>query len=266
MPERERDPERLLTAYRSGLGPSRAAEDRMLASLQAQIVVLPDPSVTSGGVGTSAGAGAGGGVAAAAGAKLAAVVLVASVGIATVAVAVFGPDATTSARAPVEQVELEPEQVEPHDPMADPMVDPMPEPMPEIVPAPAVASERVEPSPPTLDVPGSADAPRPRVSSRPRSARADELGPAVPLADEAKLLRNVDAALRARNLAAARTQLEVYRHTFARGSLRAQADELALLLACADELDGASTRALDHLHAHPDTRARARIEDACGLR
>jgi hypothetical protein len=85
------------------------------------------------------------------------------------------------------------------------------------------------------------------------------------LADEAKLLRSVDAALRQADLATARTQLDTYRRTFAAGSLGAQADELALLLACADDPQAASKRALDHLHAHPGSRARARIEDACGL-
>lgn len=251
----ERDPERLLAAYRSGLGPSRVAEDRMLASLQAQIV-LPDPSAASGGVGT------GGGVAVGAGAKLAAVVLVVSFGIATVGLVMFGPDTSSRARAPIESVELEPERVELE---AEPApVELESEPMPAI--EPVVAPEPVEPPSPTLDAPSPADAPRARASSRARSAQASDPEPAVPLADEAKLLRSVDVALRAGDLAAARTQLQAYRQTFAAGSLRAQADELALLLACADERDGASNDALDHLHAHPDTRARARIEVACGLR
>jgi hypothetical protein len=264
----ERDPERLLAAYRSGLGPSRPAEDRMLASLQLQISVLPDPSggggAPSGGAGASGGVGASGGLAAAAGGKLAAVVLVASVVVSTVTVAVFGRDASGPAasgpasleRAPIVRVEPEPkpERVEP------------PGPTFEAVPAPAPASEPSEPATPTADAASSSKAPRSRASPRPRGIQASEVETAPPLADEAKLLRSIDAALRVGDLAVARTQLDDYRRTFASGSLRAQADELALLLACADQLDGASTHALDYLHAHPDTRARERIEDACGLR
>jgi hypothetical protein len=251
----ERDPEQLLATYRSGLGPSRAAEDRMLASLQSQIV-LPDPSS---GVGATSGGAASGGVVSAAGAKLAAVVLVASVGVATVAVAVFGRDPASFARtptsaptrAPVVQVDPEPRRVEP------------PAPTPDRVPA--ISSAPVVESPPmAIDVPSTPEAARPRSSPRPR-ARTSEVEPAA-LADEAKLLRNVDAALRVNDLAVARAQLDAYRRTFASGSLRAQADELALLLGCADQLADATTHALAHLQAHPDTRARKRIEDACGLR
>jgi hypothetical protein len=250
----ERDPEQLLATYRSGLGPSRAAEDRMLASLQSQIV-LPDPS---GGVGATSGGAASGGAVSAAGAKLAAVVLVASVGVATVAVAVFGGDAssfartpTTPTRAPVVQVDPEPPRVEP------------PAPTPDRVPA--ISSAPVVESPPlAIDVPSTPEAARPRSSPRPR-ARTSEVEPAA-LADEAKLLRSVDAALRVNDLAVARAQLDAYRRTFASGSLRTQADELALLIGCADQLADATTHALAHLEAHPDTRARKRIEDACGLR
>jgi hypothetical protein len=130
---------------------------------------------------------------------------------------------------------------------------------------PAISSAPVVESPPlAIDVPSTPEAARPRSSPRPR-ARTSEVEPAA-LADEAKLLRSVDAALRVNDLAVARAQLDAYRRTFASGSLRAQADELALLLGCADQLADATTHALAHLEAHPDTRARKRIEDACGLR
>jgi hypothetical protein len=242
----ERDPDRLLAAYRSGLGPSRAAEDRMLASLHSQILVLPDPS---GGAGAGGGAGASGGLGATVTAKLAAVALSASIGVAAVTVAVIGRDAPAPAPARVVSVEPAPVVVEVAPPPTSPPVQEEPS-----------YAEPVEP-----EVLLAPETPQPRSTTR-RRARKDEPEPAPKLADEAKLLRGVDVALRQGDLAGAHEQLDAYHGMVATGSLRAQADELELLLSCAEKLDGASKRALDHLDAHPESRARTRIEAACGLR
>ncbi len=232
----ERDPEQLLAAYRSGLGPSRATEDRMLASLRSQIAAVP-PDPSGGGM-------AGGGAGATAVGKLAMAVLVGSI---TVAAVVTGIDRDTI-RAPV--LEVEPQRTEP----AWPAASTQPSALPQPASPPAEPELRTEP-----------DAPQPGTTVR-RRPRVDEPKPAPSLADEAKLLRSVDAALRQRDLASARAHLDDYRRTFVTGSLGAQADELALLLACAEDPQTASQQASDHLKAHPNSRARARIEDACGLR
>jgi hypothetical protein len=237
----ERDPQKLLAAYRSGLGPARVTEDRMLASLRSQIAAVPEPS---------GGGAAGGGAGASTVAKLATLVLAGSIGVAAV-IAVLGRDAEPPTPTPVTQ--LEPQRAEPPSPSVQP-------------PAPLQPSIRLEatvpaePQPPT-----EAKTPQPRSAAR-RPARVDEPEPAPSLADEAKLLRSVDVALRERDFTSARERLDAYRQTFATGSLRAQADELALLLACAEDPDAESKRASEHLEAHPNSRARARIEDACGLR
>jgi hypothetical protein len=237
----ERDPQQLLAAYRSGLGPPRGAEERMLASLRSQIA-----APQSGGTGTgSGGAGAGGATATA---KLAAVALAATIGVAAVVVAVIGRDAPPVEPASVVmEVEVGPSVREI-------------EPPPTIPSAVNEVAALVE-----LEAQTQSELSEPRTPSR-RRARTEEPKPAPSLADEAKLLRSVDVALRRGDLATARMQLDAYRDSFAAGSLRAQSEELALLLACAEGTPGASEYARDHLAAHPDSRARNRIEDTCDVR
>ena len=252
----ERDPQSLLAAYRSGLGPSQAAENRMLTSLRSQILVLPDPTGGGGiaGGGATGGGAAGGGASVASGgatvaAKIAAVVLSAAVGVATVTVAVIRREPAQPARASIE-------------PTSQPIEEVAPIP-PEPAPPPVVQLEAPLPVEPEIQAPP--EVPQPRTAPR-RRTKIDEAQPAPSLADEAKLLRSADVALRKGDLATARTQLGQYRDSFATGTLRAQADELELLLACANDPETASKRARDHLDAHPNSRARTRIEDACGLR
>ena len=85
------------------------------------------------------------------------------------------------------------------------------------------------------------------------------------MADEAKLLRAVDSALRRGAPAQARELLDEYQRSFVAGSLADQAMVLELLLACAEEAQGANEVAARYLDAHPQTSARARIEDTCEL-
>ncbi|MFV8755460.1 hypothetical protein ACNOYE_33345 [Nannocystaceae bacterium ST9] len=85
------------------------------------------------------------------------------------------------------------------------------------------------------------------------------------MADEAKLLLAVDQALRRGALDQAGDLLADHRRSFASGSLADQAEELELLLACAERESGASSRATRYLDAHPETLALARIEATCEL-
>lgn len=242
----ERDPQELLAAYRSGLGPSRAVEDRMLASLRSHVVAVPDPSAA----GAAGGAGAASGsVGATVTAKLAAAALAASVTVAAVTVAVIKREAPAVEAATV--VRVEPAEVG-----SDPPELVLPPPV-----VPPAATEVTAPEAPEVE--SAAVATQPRSAARRRVQPDLEREPAPSLADEAKLLRGVDLALRRNDLEGAREQLEVYRESFTSGSLHTQAEELALLLACADGSPGATQRARDHLSAHPNTRARNRIEETC---
>ena len=277
-----RDPQALLAAYRDGLGPSPAAQARMLARLGAELgaasvaTSLATPASASAATPAAATVTAttAGATGLAGAAKLAVLVTVLGAATGTTALLVRGtpgteagselPDATSSAAAtgdPVPIAEPRPDargEVSPATPAGAGQGGSVPaEPSPEPLPPVSVARSEREPSEPQ---------PR-RRRGAPSSASTEQAEPPVAelgLADEAKALREVDAALRRSDLVGARAALDAHARAYPKPALAAEAELLTLLLGCAEADASARQRADDLLVEHPEHPARARIEARCG--
>ncbi len=268
MAERPRDAprsaEQLLADYRAAAGPSQATQARMLESLHSH-VLPPDPGSATGGAVGSSGAAAG-----KATLVKVAVALCLVTGGALVAAApwiearVLGgsqaehelPSVRSSAPASIEpRSEPELEVV----PRPEPVPMPMPEPVSVLEPAPTLADPEPSDEGNELDT-----RTRPR-SKQPRS-RQRSAEPAPSLADEAKLLRAVDMALRGGDLEAARSLLDDYERSFTAGSLGSRANVLELLLGCTEGDPAAQRAAARFLDEHLGDNLSARLEDTCELK
>lgn len=249
--------EALLAAYRVHRGPPLGMEARMLASMHAQLGLVPGTgggasagakTATSGtattGTATTVGAGVVSG-------KLIALASTLALTVASGAgvLASRSPsEASAPGAVPIAEIEAPASLLE--QPSEPPDVK-------DLVLEPELADEES----PIEAESGAAGRGRQarlrRKPGRPRSSGG--------LAEEAKLLRSADSALRRGALGEAQDLLERHRSGFKAGELGQQARALELLLACAQGQPGASQAAVDHLEAQPSARARARIERECGI-
>ena len=247
------EPAKLLAAYRAEAGPPLDVEARMLRSLHAQIGG-PPPSGGGGAGSASAGTGA----SAAGGTKL---IVGLGFSLATGA-AVVGGLALERERSQAPPAEVRVSSVSSsateHASTSAPELQAGPEPVVEA----AVVSEGEDDTDEDLVLePEPAPAAKRASSGRSRSKRSTNPG----LADEAKLLREADEALRRGAVDAARSALDTHEQRFGDGALAGQAQVLELLLACVRDLPGAEARAAAHLQRHPKDIARARLIDQCSL-
>ena len=242
----------LLSSYRVQRGPPPGVEARMLASMHAQLGLLPGSGAgTSGGVGTGAtGTATLASAGAASGGKLLALVSTVALTLAAGAGVLASRSASEPAERSVASSSSDETELE-----AAPPAEPSE--------APDAKDLVLEPDPPDAESETDSGVVRRRRHTRPR--RSAQTSAPLGLAEEAKLLRAADAALRRGSLAEAEALLERHRSSFKAGELGQQARELELMLACALGHPGAAQAALDHLHAQPKARARARIERQCGL-
>lgn len=240
------DPERLLALYRDASGPTRAAEQRMLAALHVQL----------------GRAAAGGSAAATSGTALAGKLVAVLIAASSVVALVHGLGAS----------EHEFTEVDTHE--RAPLVDPTPalDPVPAAILAstPPPELERVPAEAPSLTPARVDERARPRTRKRAHPQAATMVVDEGPVADagmaaEAKLLREADAALRRGALDDARQLLDEHRLGFRQPNLADEAELLARLLDCHEGRPNADALARRYLDAHPQSPAAARVAATCTL-
>ncbi len=260
MAEPPFDAETMLRVYRDDSGPSPELQARMLAALHTQIDAPAAAAAAVTSTGAAATAGSGLGIAK----VLAAIVLTTTAAVGSAAVGRMWM-ATPSAIAPgalptgglTERAGDDPPIEEASTSVAPSVPEPPMLPVPaEVGPPPEPTGVAADPIP--RPEPSRGKRPR-KPATKARSSNAPDSG----LADEARLLRDADRALRSDRLGEAEGLLAQFEREHPGGKLERQATVLRLLLDCTRNATGAQKSARKFLERHPEHRARARLESRC---
>jgi hypothetical protein len=142
---------------------------------------------------------------------------------------------------------------------------------PVVVPPPVLATRAPAAAPPSPEVPHAAAGHHSVVETSAPAAHAaaassvEQASPSVSVVEEARLLREAEAALRRGEIDTASTLLDTHARTFPHGVLVEEREAERVLVLCAGSRDGARPAAERFVHEHPDSPLAGRVRDACGV-